>query len=113
MRPQSKTPVSFSKAPLSRLGVLSERPQAGADSAPALSRLPSLAGIVRARKFRDRVARLRRVYALAEAGASIQEAAREAGVPSSALYRWLAAVKRDGEAGLNFRLPPGRPPRQR
>jgi transposase-like protein len=91
-----------------------ERPHgAGAAVAPALSRrLPALAGIVRARKFRDRVARLRRVYALAEAGLTIQAAARKAGVPSGVLYRWLAAVKRKGEAGLNFPLPSGRPPRQ-
>jgi transposase len=74
--------------------------------------LPALTAVVRARKFRDRVARLRRVYALAEAGLTIQAAARKAGVSSGVLYRWLAAVKRKGEAGLNFPLPSGRPPRK-
>jgi hypothetical protein len=105
---KSKTSFSGSLSP----GVGFERPHGAGAGAPALSRLPSLSAVVRARKFRDRVARLRRVYALAEAGLTIQAAARKAGVKSSALYRWLAAVKRKGEAGLNFPLPSGRPPRK-
>lgn len=60
---------------------------------------------------RELQARRIRAMALLDQGRSLSEVARRVGAHASSVMRWRNSVRRRGQAGLNAKPAPGRPPK--